>query len=140
MRQISPYSLWIGNIGDVEHPEQLSRAGIQALVDLAENEKPTLVFRDLVYCRFPLVDGGGNSEWLLRMAVETVARLIRTKIPTLVFCSAGLSRSPSIVAAALSLIDEKPLSSGFEHLKACGTFDCSTALWLELESIFNPPH
>jgi hypothetical protein len=45
--------------------------------------------RELVYCRFPLVDGAGNPPWLLRAAVETVAGFVRAGVPTLVFCGPG---------------------------------------------------
>ncbi len=137
MQQITPYSLWLGHIGDVNRPEQISQAGIQALVDLADNEKPTLVFRDLVYCRIPIVDGAGNAEWLLRLAVETVAALLRANVSTLVFCSAGLSRSPSIAAASISSVEGKPLAFGLARLRGAGSFDISPALWSNLEAIFD---
>ncbi len=62
-----------------------------------------MVTRDLVYCRFPLVDGAGNDARILKMAVHTVAELLRKEVKTLVFCSAGMSRAPSIAAAALTV-------------------------------------
>ena len=136
MRHISPYPVWIGHVGDVNRPEQLSQAGIKALVDLADNEKPTLVFREMVYCRIPLVDGAGNPEWLLRLAAETVARLMRAQVSTLVFCSAGMSRSPSIVAAAIALNEEKHLAFGLDRIRILGSCDLSPALWTDVEATF----
>ena len=49
--------------------------------------------RELVRCRFPLSDGGDNPPWLVRLAVESVAAFLRAKVPVLVCCSAGMSRS-----------------------------------------------
>lgn len=60
--------------------------------------------RDIVYCRFPIVDGAGTRVQLLVTAIETVTRLIRLQVPTLVGCGAGMSRSPAIVAAALGIV------------------------------------
>ena len=68
--------------------------------------------RELVYCRFPLVDGPGNPPWLLRAAVETVAGLLRDDVPTLVGCGAGLSRSPCIAGAAIARIRSCPADEG----------------------------
>ena len=100
MRKIEPYSLWVGNVGDVWDLRRVHEEGIAALVDLAVNEPPAKVTRELVYCRFPLVDGLGNATWLLRTAIETTAALVARRVPTLVYCSAGLSRSRLIAAAA----------------------------------------
>jgi hypothetical protein len=133
MRHIAPYPIWIGHIGDVNQPGHLTQAGIAALVDLADNEKPTLVFRDLVYCRMPLSDGAGNPPWLLRLTAETVARLIQANVTTLVFCGAGMSRSPSIVAAAISVVEGKPLNFGLDHIKKWGGCDLSPALWTDIK-------
>jgi protein-tyrosine phosphatase len=134
MRQITPYRVWIGNVGDVARLEQLSQTEVQALVDLADNEKPSMVFRDWIYCRIPLVDGSGNPEWLLRLATETVVQLLQAEIPTLVFCSAGMSRSPSIVAAALSRLNNRPMQFGLDQLKEHGSFDISPSLWASIEA------
>ena len=50
-----------------------------------------------------MIDGTGNPTWLLRTAAETVASFLRFDTPTLVHCSAGMCRSPSIAAAAIAL-------------------------------------
>src|SRR5688572_12689172 len=94
VRQVPGYPLWLGHAGDARDLRTVLEAGILAVVDLALNEPPAAVTRELVYCRFPLVDGPGNPPWLLRAAVETVAGLVRSDTPTLVYCGAGMSRTP----------------------------------------------
>ncbi|MFX8972798.1 hypothetical protein ABTN24_20100, partial [Acinetobacter baumannii] len=79
--------------------------GIMAVVELADSEKSVELPREIVRCRFPLSDGGDNPPWLLRLAADTVAALIRADVPTAVCCSAGVSRSVCVVAAATSLIE-----------------------------------
>ena len=46
---------------DVDNFTNVLDAGIEALVDLGLNERPVQLTRELIYCRFPLNDGGGNS-------------------------------------------------------------------------------
>ncbi len=103
MHNVIPNLLWTGHAGDARDGRAIVEAEIKAVVDLAYEEPPSLLPRDVVYCRFPLIDGAGNDPWILGMAVETVIKLIDAGIPTLVSCSNGMSRSPSITAAALSV-------------------------------------
>ena len=129
MRNVTPNLLWIGNAMDVNDLKQIYDAGIEAIVDLALNEKPAVLSRDLIYCRLPLNDGGSNPTQHLRAAVDCVESLISKSIPTLVVCSAGMSRSLAITAFALAryrgakaletLVD---LASGHPH-------DVSPVLW-----------
>src|SRR5262245_52576620 len=104
MHPIAPYSIWIGHRGDVHDLRQIYESEIAALVDLALNERPLGVPRDLVYCRFPLLDGIGNARWTLHAAIQTTSGFIRDEIRTLVCCSNGISRSPAIAAAAIALV------------------------------------
>lgn len=60
MRRVVDTSLFIGHAGDLRDLRALHAAGIAAVVDLAANEPPATLTRDLAYCRLPLVDGPGN--------------------------------------------------------------------------------
>lgn len=134
MRQIKGCSLWLGHVGDTWDPREVLSAGIRAVVDLAMNEQPALLPRELVYCRFPLLDGAGNPPWLLRAAIETVAGLVRSGTPTLVYCGAGMSRSPCIVGAALSLVRGCSLAGGLALATQSGPCDVAPALWQEVQA------
>jgi protein-tyrosine phosphatase len=109
MRQLEPYSLWLGSVVNAWELPALHRVGIQAIVDLASNEAPIKLTRDLTYCRFPIVDGNGNDLARLRLAVDTLEALLRAAVPTFLFCSAGMSRSPAVAAAAIARITKLPL-------------------------------
>lgn len=102
MRTIRPELLWIGNARDARTPQALYDHGIQCVVELAYEEQSAVLPRDFVTLRVPLVDGGGNPPELLETAVGFVALCLGHKRRTLVTCSAGMSRSPAIVAAAMS--------------------------------------
>lgn len=66
MRKIFDLPLWLGNARDARDYARLFELEIQAVVDLAMEERPEPPPRELIWLRFPLVDGGGNSPVLLR--------------------------------------------------------------------------
>jgi hypothetical protein len=104
MHQIKPYGVWVGHAGDgLAYPEVLDK-GIRAIVQVAAEEAPLQPPRELIFCRVPLLDGAQDDLDLLYLAIRCVEVLLRKEIPTLVCCSAGMSRSPAIVAAALALV------------------------------------
>jgi protein-tyrosine phosphatase len=133
MRRIAGFSLWLGHVGDVRDLRAVLSADILALVDLAVNEAPAHVTRELVYCRFPLVDGQGNPLWLLRAAVDCVAGLLHSDTPTLVFCSNGMNRSPCIAAAAVARVKGCPVAEALALIVASGAADISPGLWSEVQ-------
>ncbi|HEY2249674.1 MAG TPA: dual specificity protein phosphatase, partial [Planctomycetaceae bacterium] len=135
MRRLEPYELWIGNIADLADLRGAIDAGARAVVDLALNEKPPQLPRDMVYCRFPLVDSAGNDPWILASAIDTVANLIKSSVPLLVCCSAGLSRSPAIVAAALSRIEMRRPEDCLKGIAKTVPHDVSPGLWHEIFEI-----
>lgn len=129
MREVIPGLLWIGNAADARDVVSVLKQGITAVVDLAIEESPILYPRDTVYCRFPLLDSGGNSPSLLQMAILTTAIFIDAKTPTLVTCSGGMSRSPAIVAAALAQVEAITLHDALERIATAGPHDVSPAFW-----------
>jgi protein-tyrosine phosphatase len=134
MRPIASYSLWLGHVDDAVNLEGLDKLRILAVVDLARNELPVILPRELTYCRFPLVDGSGNPPWLLRAAVDTVAGLVRQEVSTLVYCSAGLSRSPCIGAAALAKVRKCSLRDALALVLESRRSDVSPGLFLDLQA------
>lgn len=133
MRQIAPNVLWIGNRGDLDHPANLRRAGVAVVVDLAVEERPFVWGHEGVVLRVPLEDGAGNGPGTLRLAIDVVAKLTMDAMPTLVVCSAGLSRSPGVVAFALARVQGRAPSEVARDIARHGPIDISPALWGELE-------
>ena len=129
MNQIEPHNIWIGNAADGNNFQDVFDKGIQAIIHLALEERPSQPPRSLTYCRFPLVDGNGNDPSLLHLAIKSIAFLIEQQIPILVCCGAGMSRSPAIVAAALSLVEQSTLQDCLRHITKFHATDLSTGLW-----------
>jgi hypothetical protein len=133
MRQVSGRQLWVGNASDLLDPQKVMTEGIQAVLELAASESFAVLPRELIRCRFPLCDGEENPTWLLCMAVENVATLLRSKVPVLICCSAGMSRSVIIAAGGLALAEQSSLEEALKSVVADGPADVSPALFLQLK-------
>jgi hypothetical protein len=129
---IQPYRLWVGHAGDGRDFGEIFRRGIKAVVQLAIEEPPLQPPRELVYLRLPLLDGSGNDPALLRLAVDCVTSLLQRGTPTLVCCGGGMSRSPAIVAAALSAIEKTDAEPCLERVIQSHPADVSPGLWDEI--------
>ena len=135
MRQVPGRSLWLGNAGDLRDARAVLAAGIEAVVELADSEPFAALPRELVRCRFPLSDGGDNPAWLLRLAADSVAALLRAGVPVLVCCSAGMSRSVCVAAAGLALAEGRPLADALAVVVGDGPADVSPGLLRQIERV-----
>ena len=104
-------------------------------MQVATEETPLSPPRELMYHRFPLVDGSGNSPSVLMLAVELVASLVRLRVPTLVCCGMGLSRSPAVAAAALAIVRREPPDEVLRMLATYHAVDVSPAFWGEVRAV-----
>ncbi len=139
MRSIVPGFLWIGNALDARDVRAVLSLGVQAVVDLAANEAPIQYPRDIAYCRLPLNDGPGNTQAILRLAVSTTAEFIEAKIPMLVGCSAGMSRSLAVVAAALSVVRGQEPHGVLRQITSDGPHDVAPGLWADIQRMAPSP-
>jgi hypothetical protein len=134
MRRIDDFPLWIGTARDARDIKGVLDAGIGAIVDLAALCEPVRPTRDLVYLRFPLVDGGDNPPWLIRVALEGVEGLIREQVPTLVACDGGMSRSVVITVAALwKQNTSESLDAVLRRVSGEGPADVHPSLWADVK-------
>jgi hypothetical protein len=138
MRRIDGYPLWIGTARDARDIRAVLDAEIEAVVDLAVEEPPVSPTRELVYLRFPLIDGEGNPYWRLMAALLAVEGLIRLRVPTLVACGAGMSRSLAITAAGRCLAtDQRAPDKVLRSITGgAGPSDVHPALWNDIMRCF----
>lgn len=132
MRPLHGYPLWIGTARDVRDIRRVLDAGIEVVVDLAVEEQPATLTRELAYLRLPLIDGGGNPPWLIRAVATATVGLIRDRVPTLVACGAGMSRSPAVVAVGISLASGRPPDETLTVVRDGAPADVHPALWADL--------
>ena len=110
---------------------------ISAVVDLAVNERPAQLAREMIYCRFPLVDGDGNSQSTIDAAIRCVVSLVDNHIRTLVACSAGMSRSPALAAAAIAVCTGCSPDECLITITRNAPHDVSPMLWSRIKSAYN---
>jgi hypothetical protein len=132
MNQIEPYPVWIGHGGEGHDFQHLFDAGIEAVVELAVEEPSFPSRRDMIACRFPLIDGVGNPPHVLALAIRTVAALIAARVPLLICCGEGMSRAPAIAAAALATIEQVPPEECLKRVTHHHPSDVSPGLWSEV--------
>jgi protein-tyrosine phosphatase len=135
MNQITPYPLWVGHAGDGRDFQEVFDKGIKAIVQLAMEEPLLQPPRELVYLRFPLLDGSGNDANLLQLAIGCVVTLIQHGTPTLVCCGGGMSRSPAIVAAALSTVEHADMEECLRRVIQLHPADVSPGFWEEIRHV-----
>ena len=140
MHHIIPHQLWIGHAGDGRAFRDIFANGIRAVVQLAIEEPPVQTPRELIALRFPLLDGQGNDRELLRLAIETVASLIDQKIPTLVCCGGGMSRSPVIAAAAIAVTSGTDLHACLQEVVKNHPADVSAGLVADVQAVLGDVH
>lgn len=135
MRQLIGRAFWIGNAGDLRDPRALFSVGIEAVVELADNEPFAFLPRELVRLRFPLSDGSANPAWMLQLAVNTVAGLLKAGVPTLACCSCGMNRSVCVAAAGLALCDGRRLDDALLDVAKSGPADVAPGLLTQLRAV-----
>ncbi|GAB4149179.1 MAG: hypothetical protein Tsb009_23340 [Planctomycetaceae bacterium] len=135
MKEIIPGLLFVGNVRDARNISAVLSFEIAAVVDLAAEEAPIVFPRDVVYCRFPISDSGGNKTAFLQGAIDSIANLLREQVPTLIACSAGMSRSPSIAAAAISTVEGLTLDDALNMVSRFGPCDVHPMLWKEIQGV-----
>jgi len=128
-REIHPERLFIGNALEARDLRLLFEHQISAVVDLAVNEPPAQLAREMIYCRIPILDGEGNSQAILETAISCVVSLAEQNFRTLVACSAGMSRSPAIAAAAIAILDQSSPDACLKAITTNAPHDVSPLLW-----------
>lgn len=136
MRNVVDRSLWIGNAGDLRDVRVLLSTGIESVVEVSDSEPFVELPRDLVRCRFPLSDGGENPPWLVRLAVESVAAILRAKVPVIVCSSAGMNRSICIASGGIGLAEGRTLAESMKLVVGTGSADVSPGLFEQLRKMF----
>lgn len=129
MHEIHPDLLWLGHALDIREPRVLFDTQISAVIDVALEEAPAQLPREFIYCRFPLNDGGGNDAAILRQAIQTSTDLLNSGTRTIVACSAGMSRSPTIAAFALAAYLSQDPQETISRIAKIKTLELNPVLW-----------
>ncbi|QKG93496.1 dual specificity protein phosphatase family protein [Halorubrum salinarum] len=105
IRRIGERNLYLGNkhAADSERHNQ----SFQYVLSVSTDDHP------LTTHHHPLDDGPGNDWTEFEGAVDTTRRLYRRDGSVLVHCTAGISRSSTVIATALAAEESRPLRDTF---------------------------
>lgn len=135
LREILPDQLFLGHARDARDLRLLHDHQIAAVLDLAIDEPPAQLAREMISCRIPLVDGGENPPEKIVLAIRTLELLLENHQRVLVACSGGMSRSPVFCAAALALRTKRSLDDCLTQVLTDGPGDVSPPLWESVQRV-----
>jgi len=107
-------------------------AGIEAVLQLANEEPGGSLPRDMISLRVPLQDGPENNPSQIQFAMRLLIDLLANRRPTLVCCSAGMSRSPALAAVALANVEGGHANDWLRRIQQSVPTDVSPGLWGQL--------
>ena len=136
MHEVHSSLLWIGNALDVREPRGLFQAEITAVIDVAYEEPPAQIPRQWTYCRFPLNDGGGNEPQMLWQTLRTTCDFLHSKTRTIIACSAGMSRSPTVAAFALAHYLQENPHDVIAKIASMRSLELKPELWRDMLAAF----
>jgi len=115
--EILPH-LFIGNQRDAANKERLKELGVTHVVNVTAHLPLHFEDNGINYLRLPASDSGSqNLKQYFSHAISFIESAEASNGKVLVHCQAGVSRSPSIVAAYLIARSHKSLSEAFTFIK-----------------------
>jgi predicted protein tyrosine phosphatase len=81
------------------------------------------------------MDGQQTSPFVLRAAIEMLVSLLNKEIPTLVCCSAGMSRSPAVTAGAMAIFQGGDPDDRLREIAMDHPHDVAPLLWQDVRRI-----
>jgi protein-tyrosine phosphatase/rhodanese-related sulfurtransferase len=117
--QILPY-LFIGNQRDAANRERLNELGVTHVLNVTSHLPLHFENEGITYKRIPATDSGSqNLKQYFSEAINFIESARKSNGKVLVHCQAGVSRSPTIVAAYIIATSCKTLSEAFTIIKDC---------------------
>lgn len=129
MREILPGLLWVSNAHDARDHSLLFKNEVLAVVDLAIDESPAMLPREIIYCRIPLQDSNANDPANLELAIGTTVSLLANNTKSVVCCSAGMSRSPTIATFAAAIVTDEDPTQMLAQSSPTMPHDVSPGFW-----------
>jgi dual specificity MAP kinase phosphatase len=115
--EILPF-LFIGNQRDAANRERLTELGVTHILNVTAHLPLHFENDGITYLRLPASDSGSqNLKQYFSEAISFIENARTANGKVLVHCQAGVSRSPSIVAAYLISRSHKTLSDAFTFIK-----------------------
>jgi len=109
-------SLFVGTIEDAGTEPLLKNHGIETVVSLTHSPPNTGFPASVSVKQVPLTDGPQNNQAQFNEAVDVLVSALESGETVLVHCSRGASRSPSVAATALAIVQDIGIKEAFEQV------------------------
>ena len=113
MDRITP-AIYIGDIHDAANAQWLSEGSPTAVLKLTHGDPETPYPDDVTVSEVPMIDGPQNDYEDFVRAVGALLELLEDDHTVFVHCTAGISRSGSVTAAALAVRRETSFEAALE--------------------------
>jgi len=114
---MTDYELYIGDFQDASRPEKLQERGVNSVLKLTYQD-PKEGYPDSVEVHeFIMVDGPRNEYEVFVEAVERLLELFESGNTVFAHCNAGMSRSPTVSAAAIALHESMEFESALDKIR-----------------------
>lgn len=101
-------NLYIGNASDPKNTEQLNKAGITAILNVAYEVDDPVYFPHQFSCvKVGLSDSNKNTVKMRQLAIDTLVRLLEHGDNVLVHCAAGQSRAVFVASHGIANFEKK---------------------------------
>lgn len=137
MIRVPESRLLLGTSEDLKDIRTVLGEGISAIIDLGIEEPVPLLPRATNYCRLTLSDDGENDPATVAAAIRMAATFLAGDHDVLICCHAGLSRSPSVAAAALAITRGQSASHALCMLGGLKRTDVSAAFWNQVVTVLS---
>jgi atypical dual specificity phosphatase len=134
MDEVAP-NLFVGTLADAGNRALLQEHGVDSVVSLTYGDPESGFPVPVSKCA--MMDGPRNKQETFRTAVQAVLAGLERGETTLVHCSRGASRSPSVAATAVALHTESSIEEAFELIgEQRDEFDVHPALVRQAVSVY----
>jgi len=114
---MTEYELYIGDFQDASRPEKLRERGVDSVLKLTYQD-PKEGYPDSVEIHeFIMTDGPQNDYDRFVEATEKLLELFENGNTVFAHCNAGMSRSPTVSAAAIALYEDVEFRSALETIR-----------------------
>jgi len=120
-------NLYVGDVNDADNPKRHEEEGIEYILNLSGSgpERDSAPSHEIIknnnYFHIPLEDGTGNTDFLIRQAIQTGRTLHQKAMEEdtglLVHCAVGSSRSVAIAASLMGLENGKRVQENVMRIK-----------------------
>lgn len=116
MREIVD-GLFVGDVQDAGRPDELRRRGVTSVVTLLHSDPDEPYPESVTVHRYPLVDGPQADRETFTDASNRLRELLAANETVFCHCSAGVSRSASVAAAALAVRSGESFEAALQRVE-----------------------